>query len=247
MYSSPGYRVVSGWLWAGLLLLAGSAVCQTVPRAEKELATARERMVQEQIVAREITDQRVLTALRNVQRHLFVPVDLWDRAYDDHPLPIGEDQTISQPYIVALMTELLALTGHEKVLEIGTGSGYQAAVLSLLCDSVYSVEIIPALADSARQRLKTLGYANVRVICGDGYVGLEDHAPFDGIIVTCAPSAVPQPLIAQLGEGGRLVIPVGDADQELKVLTKKQGTVSERSVIPVRFVPMTGKHVEGKK
>jgi len=212
-----------------------------------EYAFARERMVSSQIVARGVSDELVLAAMRKVPRHEFVPEELKPRAYEDNPLPIGEDQTISQPYIVALMTELLKLKGGEKVLEIGTGSGYQAAVLAEIAKEVYTIEIIEPLARTAEERLSKMGYENITVKCGDGYKGWEEHAPFDGVIVTCAPDHVPQPLVDQLTVGGRMVIPVGDYFQELKVLTKTEDGVKEKNVIPVRFVPMTGEAQEKKK
>ncbi len=201
-------------------------------------------MVEYQIKKRGIKDKRVLKALLKVKRHLFIPEYLWEKAYNDYPLPIGEGQTISQPYIVALMTELLQLKGKEKVLEIGTGSGYQAAILSKLCDKVYTIEIVKYLAESSKKKLKSLKYDNVFVFYGDGYLGLEKYAPFDGIIVTCAPPYVPEPLKKQLKEGGRMVIPVGEAYQELKVLIKEKGKIKEKSIIPVRFVPMTGDNIK---
>ncbi len=198
-------------------------------------------MVESQIVSRGVRDPRVLTAMREVPRHLFVEPAQKDQAYDDTPLPIAGNQTISQPYIVALMTELLDLQPEEKVLEIGTGSGYQSAVLSRLCREVYSIEIVPELARSAAQRLSQLGYENVTVREGDGYGGWPEQAPFDGIIVTAAPERIPQPLLDQLAPGGRMVIPVGGFFQELKVFRKDAaGRITEQSILPVRFVPMTG-------
>ena len=185
--------------------------------------------------------QKVLKAIEEVPRHEFVPPNMEARAYEDNPLPIGEEQTISQPYIVALMTELLGLKGGERVLEIGTGSGYQAAVLAEIAGQVYTIEILEPLATSAKKRLAGMGYKNITVRCGDGYKGWKEHAPFDAIIVTAAPDHVPQPLVDQLKPGGKMVIPVGNFLQELKVLTKKSdGTVVEKNVLPVRFVPMTG-------
>jgi len=204
-------------------------------------------MVESQIRARGVLDKRVLSAMKKVKRHKFVPRHLWDQAYNDYPLPIGEGQTISQPYIVALMTELLELKGDEKVLEIGTGSGYQAAVLAELCKEVYSIEIICVLARKAEKVLLEQGYTNIHVFCGDGYIGKEEFAPFDGIIVTCAPPYIPEPLKEQLREGGRLVIPVGESYQELKLLIKKNSEFEEQSIIPVRFVPMTGEHINKQK
>jgi protein-L-isoaspartate(D-aspartate) O-methyltransferase len=201
----------------------------------------RARMVETQIVSRGVRDPRVLDAMRKVPRHLFVGEEDRSHAYEDHPLPIGGSQTISQPYIVALMTELLALPPHARVLEIGTGSGYQSAVLSEIASEVYSIEIVPELAKAAGDKLGQLGYANVTVRAGDGYRGWPEHAPFDGIIVTAAPQKIPEPLVDQLAPGGRMVIPVGGFFQELKVFTReKDGTISEKVIIPVRFVPMTG-------
>ncbi len=211
------------------------------PAGEAEFARAREAMVRRQIEARGVTDARVLAALRAVPRHRFVPPHLERRAYDDGPLPIGHDQTISQPYIVALMTELLALKPGEKVLEIGTGSGYQAAVLAEIVDAVYSIEILRPLGEDARRRLRALGYDKVEVRIGDGYLGWPEAAPFDGIIVTCAPDHVPAPLIEQLAVGGRMVIPVGPdwRSQELYLLTRQpDGTLRREAVLPVRFVPL---------
>jgi protein-L-isoaspartate(D-aspartate) O-methyltransferase len=204
-------------------------------------AARRARMVQTQIAARGVRDPRVLAALRKVPRHLFVDPAAQAHAYEDHPVPIGNNQTISQPYIVALMTELLELPPRGRVLEIGTGSGYQSAVLGEIAAEVYSIEILPDLAQTAARKLRELGYANVEVRAGDGYRGWEEHAPFDGIIVTAAPERIPQPLVEQLAVGGRMVIPVGGFFQELKVFTKeKDGHLTEKDIIPVRFVPMTG-------
>ena len=201
----------------------------------------RARMVETQIVARGVRNPRVLEAMRNVPRHLFVDPSQRDQAYEDHPLPIAGNQTISQPYIVALMTELLELTPGEKVLEIGTGSGYQSAVLSKLARQVFTIEIVPELARSASEKLAELGYKNVTVKEGDGYRGWPEHAPFDAIIVTAAPERIPQPLLDQLAPAGRMVIPVGGFFQELKVFHKeKDGRITEKDILPVRFVPMTG-------
>jgi protein-L-isoaspartate(D-aspartate) O-methyltransferase len=178
--------------------------------------------------------------MRSVPRHLFVPEAVRDRAYGDHPLAIGGRQTISQPYIVAAMTELLAPEPGDVVLEIGTGSGYQAAVLAKLVKRVYSIEILPELAETAKRTLRENGFDNVEVIVGDGYRGLPEHAPFEGIIVTAAPGHVPPALVDQLAVGGRLVIPVGEWTQDLMLLEKTEQGVTRRSVLPVRFVPMTG-------
>jgi protein-L-isoaspartate(D-aspartate) O-methyltransferase len=196
-------------------------------------------MVKYQIEKRGITNTDVLQVMRNTPRHLFVPPALSTMAYDDYPLPIGEEQTISQPYIVALMTDLLDLKGNEKILEIGTGSGYQAAVLSQLVDSVYTIEIVESLANTAKKRLDNLNYKNVVVKHGDGYKGWPSLAPFDAIIVTAAPEKVPQTLIDQLKVGGCIVIPVGDKWQELQLITKSSSDkIKRKTVIPVRFVPM---------
>lgn len=204
-------------------------------------ASRRSRMVETQIVARGVRDPRVLDAMRQVPRHLFVGAAEQSRAYEDNPLPIEANQTISQPYIVALMTELLDLKPEDRVLEIGTGSGYQSAVLGKLAREVYSIEIVPELARGSAARLRELGYANVTVREGDGYRGWPERAPFDGIIVTAAPERIPEPLIEQLAPGGRMVIPVGGFFQELKVFSKDaEGRVTEKAILPVRFVPMTG-------
>jgi protein-L-isoaspartate(D-aspartate) O-methyltransferase len=194
-------------------------------------------MVRSQIEARGVKDPRVLDVMRQVPRHLFVPDDQRKGAYADHPLPIGSGQTISQPYIVAFMTEQLGLKGGEKVLEIGTGSGYQAAVLAALAGKVYSIEIRKELADEARERLKRLGVTNAEVRAGDGYQGWPSEAPFDAIIVTAAPERIPPPLLEQLAPNGRMVIPVGGFYQELKVIERTPNGFKERSVLPVRFVP----------
>ncbi len=196
------------------------------------------------IESRGVEDSAVIDAMRTVPRHRFVPAPLSEQAYADRPLPIGEQQTISQPYIVALMTELLDPRPGDTVLEIGTGSGYQAAVLAELVAHVYTIEIIDVLADRADSTLKALGYKNITVKTGDGYQGWKEHAPFDGIIVTAAPDHVPQPLVDQLADGGHLVIPVGDEWQELVVLTREGKEITRRSVTPVRFVPMTGEAEE---
>ncbi len=203
---------------------------------------ARERMVQTDLKGRDITDKKVLSVMGKVQRHLFVEKDLWNVAYNDYPLSIGEGQTISQPYIVALMTQHLNLKPTDRVLEIGTGSAYQAAVLAELVEKVYSIEIHKGLAQKAAARLKELGYHNVTVKQGDGYVGWPEHAPFDAIIVTCAPRHIPSPLTEQLNEGGRLIIPVGSTSlyQTLTLVTKVKGELKVEEISGVRFVPMTG-------
>ena len=196
-------------------------------------------MVKNQLERRGIQDEGVLRVMRETPRHLFVPDNLKDAAYEDGPLPIGEGQTISQPYIVALMTELLELNGNEQILEIGTGSGYQAAILSPLVKEIYSIEIVKSLAENAYKKLREMQYQNVTVKWGDGYEGWAAHAPYDAIIVTAAPDQVPQILIDQIKIGGRLVLPVGTYFQKLKVITKmKDGNIGEKNIISVRFVPM---------
>ncbi|MBN1350566.1 protein-L-isoaspartate(D-aspartate) O-methyltransferase [candidate division KSB1 bacterium] len=209
--------------------------------AQQELARLRNEMVEKQLARRGIKDRRVLDAMRKVPRHEFVPKILVSEAYDDKPLPIGERQTISQPYIVGFMTEQLRLTPGDTVLEIGTGSGYQAAILAEIVSQVYSIEIIERLYRNAGEILKRLGYKNITLRCGDGYQGWLEKAPYDAIIVTAAPDHIPQPLIDQLNIGGRMIIPVGDYFQELVLLTKNQdGSMAKSNVLPVRFVPMTG-------
>ncbi|UCG31448.1 MAG: protein-L-isoaspartate(D-aspartate) O-methyltransferase [candidate division WOR-3 bacterium] len=197
-------------------------------------------MVDSQIEARGIKDDRVISAMLKVERHRFVPKSLEKLAYGDFPLPIGEEQTISQPYIVALMTEEIQLASTDRVLEVGTGSGYQAAVLSLLAGEVFTIEIIESLADSAAKRLNVLGYENVHVRHGDGFLGWPEKAPFDAIIITCAPPELPEPLIIQLAEGGRLIVPLGENFQILTLYTKVAGVLEKKEIIPVRFVPMKG-------
>ena len=225
-------------------LLLATVACAPAPverAVPPDFAPQREKMVAEQIEARGVRDPLVLAAMRTVPRHLFVPPASAEEAYGDHPLPIGHGQTISQPYIVAFMTEALGLQGGETVLEVGTGSGYQAAVLSRIAKQVYSIEIVAPLAEEARARLARLGYRNVEVRAGDGYQGWAEVGPFDAIMVTAAAPQVPEPLKAQLRDGGRLVIPVGDENQELMVITRRGDRFEERRVLPVRFVPMTGK------
>lgn len=212
-----------------------------------DFKTMREKMVETQIKSRGVKNPRVLSAMLKVERHLFVPKDLQTAAYMDQPLPIGEGQTISQPYIVALMTELLELKGGEKVLEVGTGSGYQAAILAELTKEVYTIEIIEALASSAKNLLLQLGYQNIHVKAGDGYLGWPEVAPFDAIIVTCAPDHIPKPLLEQLKEEGRMVVPVGAYSQELKKIVKRSGRIETSDIIPVIFVPMTREGVKEKK
>jgi protein-L-isoaspartate(D-aspartate) O-methyltransferase len=225
--------LAGGWSWG----------CGSGPTGNDEThwAKLRNEMVTIQIAARGVRDQRVLAALRAVPRHLFVPSEVRADAYADRPLPIGEGQTISQPYIVGLMTELLEVKPGDRVLEIGTGSGYQAAVLDAMGCDVYTIEIRASLAQEAEKRLTSLGYKRVHVRTGDGYAGWPEVAPFAGIVVTAAPERIPQPLLNQLAIGGHMVIPVGAFYQQLKVITRRGETdFPERDVIPVRFVPMTG-------
>lgn len=231
-----------GW-WIGVgLAVAGMVMLPPAVTAEDEApyTQARQQMVGRQLKGRDITDARVLWAMGKVPRHLFVSPTLRGEAYADHALPIGEGQTISQPYVVALMTQLLELKGPERVLEVGTGSGYQAAILAELTRQVYTIEILPALAKSAAAQLSALGYRNAEVRAGDGYRGWPEQAPFDAIIVTAGATHVPAPLIEQLKEGGRLVIPVGasSASQELLQGRKEQGRLVSRVIAPVRFVPL---------
>ncbi len=208
---------------------------------QDDFTTARNAMVKNQLIAKGISDKATLEAIRTVKRHKFVPPELAHVAYRDGPLPIGEGQTISQPYIVAFMTEKLELKPHYKVLEIGTGSGYQAAVLAEIVEKVYSIEIVEPLGLKAKKLLKTLNYNNVEVVIGDGYKGLKEQAPFDAIIVTAAAETIPPPLIEQLKEGGKMIIPVGSQYrvQRLVLLEKKDGKVKRKDVLSVRFVPFT--------
>jgi len=247
--------VVWSWVLVFLLAACASAPVQTEEPPQPELtqpeenAFERERleMVAETIISRGVEDENVLEAMRSVPRHQFVPSDSVDIAYGDHPLPIGYGQTISQPYIVAWMTELLELQPGDKVLEIGTGSGYQAAVLAELEGvEVYTIEIVPELAEIAAERLDELGYTNVEVKQGDGYYGWPEHAPFDAIIVTAAPDHLPAPLVEQLVEGGRLVIPIGPPGgyQTLWQFVKEGEDVTAYSMGGVRFVPFTGEGIE---
>ena len=234
----------SRYLWiVGSFLFLFAIACEADEPERPAFDRQRVRMVREQIENRGVKDPDVLAAMREVERHRFVPVEWRHRAYADSPLPIGEGQTISQPYIVALMTEALDLEEDERVLEVGTGSGYQAAVLAEICRNVYTVEINKRLGERAKDLLSTLGYGNIQVKIGDGYKGWKAFSPFDGIIVTCAPTDIPEPLKAQLAEGGKMVIPVGPGSfQELVVLTKTAaGALEKRTIAPVRFVPMIKK------
>ena len=230
-----------GWL-AGLTG-RGTAVPSLVAAGTDPFALARQQMVTEQLArsGRDITNARVLVAMGKVPRHEFVPAPQRAQAYEDRPLPIGDGQTISQPFIVAFMTERLEPKPTDRVLEIGTGSGYQAAVLAELVAHVYTIEIVEDLAKRAAADLKRLGYTNVTVRAGDGYQGWAEAAPFDAVIVTCAPERVPQPLINQLKNGGRLIIPIGSSwNQELVLLRKRGVKLEQQAVLPVQFVPMTG-------
>jgi protein-L-isoaspartate(D-aspartate) O-methyltransferase len=234
------FDVGHGWQSLIFLALAGSGCGQqAVPAGE--FMQKRERMVKEQIAARGINDEHVLAAMAKVPREEFIPQDSRPASYEDGPLQIGYGQTISQPYIVAFMTEQLQPKPSDRVLEIGTGSGYQTAILAELVADVYTIEIIEPLAKNAEATLQRLSYKNVHVKVGDGYRGWPEYAPFDAITVTCAPDHVPQPLIDQLKEDGRMIIPVGGfGDQDLYLLEKKNGQLQRRAVLPVRFVPMAG-------
>jgi len=232
----------------GLTLLLATAALASCPvssspenlEIDAKRNSEQEHMVSEQIEARGVRDPRVLEAMRKVPRKDFVPAELAKRAHRDSPLPIGYNQTISQPYIVAYMTEKLELAGDEKVLEIGTGSGYQAAILGELADRVYTIEIVEPLAERSRAELARQGYANVEVRSGDGYRGWPEKAPFDAILLTAAPSKIPQTLIDQLAVGGRLVAPVGEWAQELVLITRDEDGIHRQNLIGVRFVPMVG-------
>jgi protein-L-isoaspartate(D-aspartate) O-methyltransferase len=247
-----GVKKKSLFLWIFPMLFIFLANCSERERVSEldskgDFKTMRERMVETQIQARGIKDARVLSAMLKVERHRFVPKEYQNSAYSDQPLPIGEGQTISQPYIVALMTELLELKGGEKVLEVGTGSGYQAAILAELAKEVYTIEIIETLASSAKKVLLDLAYQNITVKVGDGYLGWPEAAPFDAIIITCAPDHIPNPLLEQLKEAGRMVLPVGTYSQELQKLIKRSGKIETTNVTPVIFVPMTGEGVKKGK
>ena len=221
------------FVFALILSLSGCRV------KEKKYDELRESMINDQIKARGIIDKNVIAAMSKIKRHDFVPENLKERSYEDTPLPIGYEQTISQPYIVAFMTELLKLNNKSRVLEIGTGSGYQAAVLAEICKEVYTIEIIDILSRNAMELLKSKGYTNVYFKTDDGYKGWPEKAPFDAIIVTCAPENIPPALKDQLAEGGTMLIPVGRSYvQKLVLIKKKNGMMNEQSVLPVRFVPM---------
>ena len=234
--------------FAGLVTISGVACAmgesngaKEPPQAADPFEARRLHMVTTQIEARGVSDPCVLGALRRVPRHVFVPADVREHAYADRPLPIGHHQTISQPYIVSLMTALVRPQPDTKVLEIGTGSGYQAAVLAECAGEVYTIEILPALGRQATELLARLGHETVHTRVGDGFDGWKEHAPFDAIIVTAAPPRIPQPLLDQLAPGGRLVIPVGEGYQTLVLVTRTESGFERRTITPVRFVPMTGK------
>ena len=238
------YKAVAIVIWlAGFLQHRASLTNVALAGDKDPFDAARKGMVRDQLSGpgRAITNARVLAVMGKVPRHEFVPERYRSEAYEDGPLPIGYSQTISQPYVVAFMTEQLRPNPTDRVLEIGTGSGYQAAVLAELVTEVYTIEIIEPLAQRAETDLKRLGYKNVTVRAGDGYKGWPEAAPFDAIIVTCAPENVPQPLVEQLKDGGRMIIPVGPAGNQELVLLRKQGNrLEKRATMPVRFVPMTG-------
>ena len=227
-------------LRASLAATLGLACAAMTSPEDESRSRERAGMVAEQIAARGVRGPLVLGAMRKVPRHLFVPPALAAEAYADYPLQIGLGQTISQPYIVAFMTEALRLQGGETVLEVGTGSGYQAAVLAEICSRVYTVEIVEPLAREAKARLSRLGYGNVEARAGDGYAGWPEAAPFDAVMVTAAAPRIPEPLKQQLKDGGRLVIPVGEEWQELVLVTRRGARFDEERILPVRFVPMTG-------
>ena len=251
----------AGWGTAGVLLalapglgcgrepivesVPASGYAVVVERSSAERGDERRAMLENQLIPRGIDDQRVLAALAAVPRHRFVPAQQARRAYRDGPLPIGFGQTISQPYVVAFMSQALLLSGEERVLEVGTGSGYQAAVLAELAREVWTVEIVPELAARSRELLTELGYDNVHDRVGDGYRGWPEQAPFDAILVTAAPDHVPAPLLEQLAPGGRMVLPVGRESQNLLLIERNaRGELSQRELLPVRFVPMTGEALE---
>lgn len=223
---------------AVLTIISAAFIAMCSYAQDDEFKDKRQQMIERQLKARGIKDPLVLSAMQKVKRHLFVPDDLADFAYKDSPLPIGYDQTISQPYIVAYMTEALKLKPGDRVLEIGTGSGYQAAVLAELVEEVYSIEIIEALAKQAQDKLSDLGYDNVRVKYGDGYKGWKEFAPYDAIIVTAAPPSIPKELAKQLKTGGRMIVPAGSAYQQLILIIKTERGYEEEALLPVRFVPM---------
>jgi len=231
----------------GLAAMACSAGARDAQTAAQDWAAERQRMVDQQLRARDIRSQRVLEAMAAVPRHVFIPEPNRAEAYYDSPVPIGYGQTISQPYIVAFMTQALEIAPDDRVLEIGTGSGYQAAVLGTLAKEVYSIEIIAPLAERARETLSTLGYRNIDVRTGNGYLGWPEHAPYDRIVVTAAPDEVPDALVQQLKVGGLMAVPVGTVMQELRILRRTDRGTETLSTLPVRFVPMTNKPKDPSK
>lgn len=237
-----------GVFFAALFSLLSAALPLQAPAESDPYYDKRMKMVARDIVGRGVTDEKTLTAMRTVKRHLFVPTALRPGSYSDYPLPIGEGQTISQPYTVALMTEKLGLTGGERILEVGTGSGYQAGVLAEMGVEVRSIEIRKTLADSARKRLADLGYGKVKVRYGDGYFGWEAEGPYDAVIVTAAANHIPPPLLKQLKDGGRLIIPLGSTTyyQTLTLVTKRGGSLDVEHITGVAFVPMVGRVREGR-
>jgi protein-L-isoaspartate(D-aspartate) O-methyltransferase len=238
-------RRIPGWLT--IVALSLLAACQKAAISSSEFDSQRQKMVDQQLKPHEIRDERVLAAMAKVPREEFLPEKLRSQAYADSALPIGHDQTISQPFIVAFMTEQLRPQPTDRVLEVGTGTGYQTAVLAELVKDVYTIEIIEPLAKDASARLARLGYSNAHVKVGDGFAGWPEVAPFDAIIVTCAPTKVPAPLTQQLKDGGRMIIPVGSGlDQQLHLLEKMNGQLAERAILPVRFVQMTGEAATNK-
>lgn len=241
------WKNISFYLQLTILLACVNAEGQSVEDDTLFYQLLRQAMIENQIIDRGVSDERVIKAMNDVPRHLFVKESLRDLAYADGPLPIGHNQTISQPYIVAYMTEILQPDTHHIVLEVGTGSGYQAAILSKLVNHVYSIEIIPELGKEAANRLDKLGYDNVTVKIGDGYNGWEEHSPFDRIIVTAAPEQIPKKLVDQLKSGGLMILPVGKTSfgQDMRIVKKdRTGQVTTQETIPVRFVPMIHEHNE---
>ena len=241
------WKNISFYLQLTILLACVNAEGQSVEDDTLFYQLLRQAMIENQIIDRGVSDERVIKAMNDVPRHLFVKESLRDLAYSDGPLPIGHNQTISQPYIVAYMTEILQPDTHHTVLEVGTGSGYQAAILSKLVNHVYSIEIIPELGKEAANRLDKLGYDNVTVKIGDGYNGWEEHSPFDRIIVTAAPEQIPKKLVDQLKSGGLMILPVGKTSfgQDMRIVKKdRTGQVTTQETIPVRFVPMIHEHNE---
>ena len=238
--SSLKESIFAAWVSTCLLWASSCGGADRKPDSTSERADERQAMVKMQLSSRGIRDKIVLDAMHRVSRHLFIPESHRREAYADHPVPIGFRQTISQPYIVAFMTQALELRPEDRVLEIGTGSGYQAAILGELAREVFTIEIIPQLGERSKELLARLDYKNIQVRTGDGYKGWPDEAPFDAIIVTAAPPQVPQPLLDQLKVGGRMIIPVGEFNQGLILITRTVKGYERRNVLPVRFVPMTG-------